>query len=318
MAVLEPGSSLPPPRGERATRPVPLPDRRFYANTKAFGRLGIRWFAPQLMPVAHSHGHIEINWLTTGGMDYQFDGRLVSVPSQHIIMFWAGISHQTTGLDRGPAGDARQCNVYLPLDAFLHMPKLGRLRETLMAGGVICLKPEVLGIGTLQRWYEDYRSGDSERAEILKMEMNAFFRRATLMGWEELLPPWEAVGDAGRSSVTQVKYVVAMLRHIIENLNEPLSASDVASVVGLHPNYALNLFSKIMQVPLRKFILRMRLVRARGLLFETELPIASVCFAAGFSSTSQFYEQFKEAYGITPLHMRESYFHLAPGGRARH
>ena len=128
----------------------------------------------------------------------------------------------------------------------------------------------------------------------------------------------EAVSDAGRSSVSQVKYVVAMLRHIIENLNEPLTASDVAEVVGLHPNYALNLFSKIMQVPLRKFIVRMRLVRARALLFETELPIASVAFAAGFSSTSQFYEQFKTAYGVTPLHMRESYLHLAPSRRARH
>src|SRR5690606_18561497 len=51
---------------EKATAPVPRPDRRFYAQTQAFGRFGIRWFDPQIMPREHSHGHIELNWLTAG------------------------------------------------------------------------------------------------------------------------------------------------------------------------------------------------------------------------------------------------------------
>jgi AraC-like DNA-binding protein len=317
LKIGEPVSRVPTdviaPDPRRGPRPVPPPDRHFYASNKAFGRFGMRWFDPQVMPAAHSHGHVELNWLTDGSMDYLFDGRPLTVPPRHLVMFWAGIPHQTISIDRGPRENSRQCNVYLPLDAFLNMPKLGRLREALMTGAVICLGPEMLGEDTLQRWYEDYRSGDSERVEILKMEMNAFFRRATLFGWQELLLPWEAVAEAeaGRSSVSQVKYVVAMLRHIIENLNDPLPASDVARVVGLHPNYALNLFSRVMQVPLKQFIVRMRLVRARTLLFETELPTTSVGFAAGFSSVSQFYEQFKKAYDVTPLRMRENYFHLA-------
>lgn len=305
-----PDTTIPKPAPERPKRPVPPPDRRFYAANKAFGRLGIRWFPPQLMPAAHSHGHIEMNWLTAGGMDYDFDGRPVAVEARHVTIFWAGISHRTVALDRGPAGDCRQCNVYLPLDVFLQMPKLGRLREALMGGAVIRLDPAIIAEDTLQRWYQDYRSGDSERVEILKAEVNAIFRRATLLGWTELLPPWEDVGESRRTSVSQVKYVIAMLRHIIENLDQPLTASDVARVVDLHPNYALNLFSSVMQVPLRQFVIRMRLVRARSLLFETELPTGAVGFAAGFSSTAQFYEQFRRAYGITPLRMRESYFHL--------
>jgi AraC-like DNA-binding protein len=292
----------------RASRPVSPPERRFYADNKAFGRLGIRWFRPQLMAAPHAHGHIEMNWLTDGEMDYDIDGRRVAVASQRLVIFWAGISHQTIGLDRGRDDASRQCNVYLPLDVFLQMPKLGRMREMLMTGAMISLKPEIVPDTMLQRWYEDYRSGNPERVEILKAEIHAAFRRATLLGWEELLPPWEDVGEARRASVVQVGYVVAMLRHILEHLGESLSAPDVARVVGLHPNYALNLFSTVMQVPLRQFVIRMRLVRARTLLFETELPINSVGFAAGFSSTAQFYEQFKRAYGITPLRMRESYF----------
>jgi AraC-like DNA-binding protein len=255
-----------------------------------------------------------MNWLTDGGMDYDIDGRAVAVANRRLVIFWAGISHQTVGLDRGREQAARQCNVYLPLDVFLQMSKLGRMRETLMTGAMISLGPEIIPDTMLQRWYEDYRSGNPERVEILKAEIHAAFRRATLLGWDELLPPWDDVGEARRASVAQVRYVVAMLRHILEHLGESLSVADVARVVGLHPNYALNLFSTVMQVPLRQFVIRMRLVRARTLLFETELPVTSVGFAAGFSSTAQFYEQFKRAYGVTPLRMRESYFYPAAEG----
>jgi len=116
-------------RREMAPRPVPRPDRKFYAASSAFGRFGMRWFDPMLMEKEHFHGHIELNWLTAGSMDYVIDGHALTVPANRLIMFWAGIPHRTVGIDRGPAGDSRQCNVYLPLDTFLHMPNLGRLTE---------------------------------------------------------------------------------------------------------------------------------------------------------------------------------------------
>ena len=293
-------------RREQAPLPVPRPDRRFYANTAAFGRFGIRWFDPQIMPQEHSHGHIELNWLTAGGMDYVYDGRPVTVPAERLIMFWAGIPHQTLSIDRGENGDSRQCNVYLPLDSFLHMQHLGRLTETMMGGGVIALTPDAIDGHTLRRWYQDYRSGNAERTDILKSEISNMLRRAALIGWDELLPPWIETVTPTTKAATPVRYVVAMVRHIIENLSEPLTAEDVAKVVGLHPNYALNLFTEVMRVSVRKFVVRMRLIRARSLLFEGNISIANVAFQSGFTSLSQFYEHFRTAYGMTPREMRQN------------
>jgi AraC-like DNA-binding protein len=306
---MEPLRASLPRHREPAPRPVPRPDRRFYANTAAFGRFGVRWFDPQVMPAEHSHGHIELNWLTAGGMDYVFDGRAVSVPPERLVMFWAGIAHQTIALDRGPGGDSRQCNVYLPLDSFLHMPHLGKLTDTMMGGGVIAHMPDAIEQNTLKRWYQDYRSGNPERTDILKAEISTMLRRTALVGWDELLPPWiESVGASTRAA-SPLRYVVAMVRHIIEHLDEPLSADDVAKVVGLHPNYALNLFTDVMRVSVRKFVVRMRLIRARSLLFEGNLSIANVAFQSGFTSLSQFYEHFRSAYGITPREMRQNLIH---------
>jgi AraC-like DNA-binding protein len=291
------------------TAPLPRPDRQFYAKMSAFGRFGIRWFDPQLMPAEHFHGHIEMNWLTAGSMEYVIDGHQLTVPANRLVMFWAGIPHRTISVDRGPRNDGRQCNVYLPLDAFLHMPNLGKLTETMMGGGVVALPLDTIGNDTLVRWYNDYRRGDAERADILKSEIALMLRRAAVDGWDELLTPWiEAVTPATKGA-TPLRYVVAMIKYILEHLADPLRSEDIAQVVGLHPNYALNLFTSVMNVSIHKFVVRMRLIRARSLLFEGSLSIENVAFQSGFSALSQFYEQFRNAYGITPRQMRANYFH---------
>jgi AraC-like DNA-binding protein len=100
-----------------------------------------------------------------------------------------------------------------------------------------------------------------------------------------------------------------MVKHVLEHLGEPLRSEDVAEIVGLHPNYALSLFSSVMNVSLHKFVVRMRLIRARALLFEGELSIENVAYSSGFNSLSQFYEQFRTAYGVTPREMRATYLH---------
>jgi AraC-like DNA-binding protein len=304
-----PASSASNPKRAVTPAPVPRPDRKFYAQNAAFGRFGIRWFDPVVMPREHVHGHIELNWLTDGAMRYVIDGRDVLAPSRRLVMFWAGIPHRRVAVDRGPAGDSRQCNVYLPLDSFLHMPNLGKLTDTMMGGGVIALSPDAIGTDTLHRWYDDYRRGDAERGDILRAEIALMLRRAAVTGWDEMLPPWiEPVVPSTRAA-TPLRYVVAMVKHVLEHLGEPLRSEDVAEIVGLHPNYALSLFSSVMNVSLHKFVVRMRLIRARALLFEGELSIENVAYSSGFNSLSQFYEQFRTAYGVTPREMRATYLH---------
>ncbi len=85
-----------------------------------------------------------------------------------------------------------------------------------------------------------------------------------------------------------------------------MRAADIAQVIGLHPNYALNLFTSVMGIAMQKFVIRMRLIRARSLLFAGNISIANVAFESGFTSQSQFYEHFRAAYGMPPSAMRKS------------
>ena len=291
----------------RSKAPLARPDRKFYSSTPAFGRFGIRWFAPRLMAVPHSHGHVEFNWLTEGKLSYLFNGQPVAAPSGRLVLFWAGVSHQAVGIPQPTGSRIQQCNIYLPLDSFLYQPKLGALTETIMGGGVLALPADAMSHDTLQRWYRDYRSGDADRADLLKSEIGLLLKRASLTGWDTLLAPWIEQNRPKLRRARSLRHIVAMVRHIMEHLNEPLDAETIGGVVGLHPNYALNLFTEVMQVSIHRFVLRMRLIRARELLFTSALPVESIAYDSGFTSVSQFYLHFRRAYGVPPHRLRLEY-----------
>ena len=286
---------------------APKHERHFYATNRAFGRFGMRIFDPQTMVKPHWHGHVEANFCVNHVMGYDVDNEPVVVPPGRLAVFWAGIPHRLHTVT--PVGNEppKLANIYLPLDGFLMMNHIMPMQVALLGGGMVLLPESLCNEDMVRRWYADYRSGDFERTEVLKMELNALFRRAFIGTPEFLrLPRNDSGGERALSSV-HIRHVIAMVRLVLENLDKPLKNADITAVTGLHENYALGLFTRIMQIPLKQFVVRMRLMRARALLVESSLAIASVAEASGFTSISQFYHQFKVAYGIAPNAVRSQY-----------
>ncbi len=79
-------------------------------------------------------------------MDYVIDGRPLRIPSGRLVLFWAGIPHQTTAIDYGANHDSRQCNALPLARRFLaHAQPVGSSPSTMMGGGVVMLPPETIG-----------------------------------------------------------------------------------------------------------------------------------------------------------------------------
>ncbi|WP_176559484.1 helix-turn-helix domain-containing protein [Rubellimicrobium roseum] len=286
--------------------PTPRPERRFYAEDRAIGRFGMRLFEPRLMPTPHWHGHVEGNVLTGGSMTYRVEDQEIEIPPGRLVLFWANIPHQLVRLSPTGEEPLRLANIYLPLDVFLFMPHIARLQVVLLSGGMVILDPDLLPAGQVEAWYRDYRSGQPERREILYMELNALLRRSLLQPLDTLRVPMGNPEGAEHPQRTRVAHVVTMLRFILENLAQPMTNADVARVTGLHETYALSLFTQVVRMPMRRFIIRMRLLRARALLLESNATVASVAAQAGFPSLSQFYDHFVRAYGVTPQALRHN------------
>jgi AraC family transcriptional regulator, melibiose operon regulatory protein len=290
--------------------PVPSHDRHFYSQNRAFGRFGIRIFEPVVMPQPHWHGHIEANFASGFRMTYDIDTERLVLPENRLVLFWAGVPHQLTHIHPVSGTPGKLANIYLPLDSFLQMRHIMPLQAALIGRGMVVLPASLCDADLVQRWYLDYRSGDFERAEVVKMELNALFRRAATTGFDYLRPPQHEIGTDRSLSSAHVRHVIAMVRYVLENIEKPLLNAEVTAVTGLHENYAVSLFSRTMQVPLKQFINRMRLMRARALLVESSMAISAVAEESGFRSITQFYAQFRKSYGIAPAALRQHYIQM--------
>jgi AraC-like DNA-binding protein len=284
-----------------------IDERRFYSRTKAFGRFGMRVFKPTVMPHPHWHGHVELNYISDARMIYIVDGQKIVIQPDQLMFFWAGVPHQLVAIEPLSDKTPELSNIYLPLDTFLFLPHIPDLQVALLTGGMVVAPPEICSMSDLTRWYGDYRANHPERIDIMKMELNTLCRRLCLQDFIFLKKPWTKTHENHGLTSPHVRHVVSMIRHVLENLHEPLRNEDVTNVTGLHMNYALSVFTRIMNIPLKQFIIRMRLLRARGMLLESDTAIATIAAESGFGSTSQFYTHFGSAYGTSPQQLRNNY-----------
>jgi hypothetical protein len=101
------------------------------------------------------------------------DGQTLMLPANRLVVFWAGVPHQLTEVRQAGPGPFKLCNIYIPLAAFLMMNHIAGLQVALLGGGMNVLPASLCGADQMRRRYADYRSGDFERSEAVKMEMNA-------------------------------------------------------------------------------------------------------------------------------------------------
>ncbi len=98
--------------------------------------------------------------------------------------------------------------------------------------------------------------------------------------------------------------LLAAISCMEENLEEPLSCSDLAANVGLSTRQLERLFQKYLGRSPTRYYLGLRLDRARYLLTQTSLPIIEVALACGFVSASHFSKCHREHFGHTPSEER--------------
>ncbi|EGF30134.1 Arginine pathway regulatory protein ArgR, repressor of arg regulon [Oxalobacteraceae bacterium IMCC9480] len=89
------------------------------------------------------------------------------------------------------------------------------------------------------------------------------------------------------------------------NLEEPLGADDIASLVGLSRRQLDRLFKQHLASMPSRYYLDLRLQQARRLLLESNQSIVQVGLLCGFSSGSHFSTAYGTLFGITPREQRQ-------------
>ncbi len=85
-----------------------------------------------------------------------------------------------------------------------------------------------------------------------------------------------------------------------QNLEEPLSRSDLAVSAGLSTRQLERLFRKYLNRSPARYYLELRLNKARLLLLQTNMSVIDVALACGFVSASHFSKCYRDFFGRTP------------------
>ncbi|MEM0949641.1 MAG: GlxA family transcriptional regulator [Pseudomonadota bacterium] len=99
-------------------------------------------------------------------------------------------------------------------------------------------------------------------------------------------------------------HLVRAMRMIEDSLEIPLSPSEIAEDIGISTRQLERLFGKYLRTSPKRFIMDMRLQKARALIQQTDNPVSDIAMACGFSSTSHFSKVYSAQFGFSPLRHR--------------
>ncbi|MFV3129687.1 helix-turn-helix domain-containing protein [Niveispirillum sp. KHB5.9] len=108
----------------------------------------------------------------------------------------------------------------------------------------------------------------------------------------------DGAGDGTNAlSLLQLRRVLVFVE---QNLDDDLSLATLAAVAGLSPSHFARRFKAALGEAPHRYVLARRVNGAKRLLLETEMPLAEIAAAAGFSSQAHLTGIFGRAVGVTP------------------
>ncbi len=102
-----------------------------------------------------------------------------------------------------------------------------------------------------------------------------------------------------RSEMTAIKHYVA------ENLDKPLSLSTIAGEVGYNPQYLGKLFVEATGENFKAYVTRMRMEKAKDLIWNTNKKIYRIAEEVGFTNYRYFTTLFQKHTGLSPTEYKK-------------
>ena len=97
-------------------------------------------------------------------------------------------------------------------------------------------------------------------------------------------------------------------RYIARNFSRgDLTVSEVAQKVGVEPARLRSGFVELCGMTPKEYIIYLRMIKAKKLLANSELPVAKISERLGFSNSNYFSRFFKERTGFYPTEYRDKF-----------
>jgi len=114
-----------------------------------------------------------------------------------------------------------------------------------------------------------------------------------------------AVSHVGPAEETRQRSIARAAREFVdEHYAEPLSLADVSDHLNLSPGYLGAIFKAEYGIPLKAYLRRVRIARAKELMRDPRMNLTEVALRVGFEDISYFSQSFLQETGVRPSEYR--------------
>lgn len=225
----------------------------------------------------------QIAWCTKGKGVLILDGTQYEIDSGKGFYFAEGVPHEYYAAVqpwtlRWIAFNGNQTDYFFK---FLKSPRGGVFKKS--------------RIGSLDRTFHQLLSILNREDSYADVECSAALH--TLMA--ELI---RAEGEAKSNPKDRLNPIISYLN---ANYNKELSLDGLAAQINVCPDYFCKLFKQAYQVTPFKYLINLRVQKAKFLLLTNmDMPVKDVAAAVGFHDTSYFCSAFREREGVSPSQFR--------------
>lgn len=99
-------------------------------------------------------------------------------------------------------------------------------------------------------------------------------------------------------------HILNAKQYILNNYQFSITVNDIASNVGVSPNYLANIFQEYEHMTTKQFLIKVRMENARALLLTKKYKIKDVALRVGYSNQLYFSNEFKKYFGEYPTEMK--------------
>jgi AraC-like DNA-binding protein len=242
--------------------------------------------APGEPPFTEVHGAYSMAYVRSGSFGYRSRGRAYELVAGSVLV--------------GRPGDEYECtHDHAHGDRCLSF-QLDRALVDTIAGGVklwqvSCVPPlpELMVVGELGQAVLDGES-DVGIDEVGLWLTTRFVEVASGQAFE-----------APRSGARDRRRAVHAALWLDEHASEAINLDDAAREAGLSEFHFLRLFTAVLGVTPKQYVIRSRLRRAARLLAEDERQITDIAYEVGFGDLSNFVRTFHRAAGVSPRRFRQ-------------
>lgn len=156
----------------------------------------------------------------------------------------------------------------------------------------------------LSRWQEMCRASDCLDTWDTMYQEKLQLYRSPLSNWKYAVMSLFRM-ESGSTPGTGQRYTInTALQYIQENYHQGISLNHVAKRIYLNPSYLSRVFHAEVGETFSRYLIRIRMAKAKELLEQTTLKIYEVAEQVGYKDFRHFMKIFKESEGITPSQYR--------------